>query len=81
MASKAAKHEERARLLRDRAEKVRAAGLAMHRGFQHTMDLTAASYERMAKQLETPTEPPSLPEKPSPRLSPEPETTAIADPK
>jgi hypothetical protein len=63
--------ESRIRLLHDLAEKVRTLAEATHDiNFRRTMYLTAASYERMAKQLDYRTGHGSLPEEPGPHLSP-----------
>jgi hypothetical protein len=74
--------ESRVRRLHGLAEQVRAVAEAMRDlKYRQTMLLTAQSYERMANQLESQTRHLSLPEEPSPRLSPEPDTTAIVEPK
>jgi hypothetical protein len=66
-----ANFERRIGLLHDLAEKVRTVAEATHDlNFRQTMSLTAACYERMAKRLENSTGHLSLPEEPSPQLSP-----------
>jgi hypothetical protein len=63
--------DRRIQLLHDLAEKVRSLAEAMDDfKLQRTMYLTAASYERMAKKLGFIRGHLSLPERPSPRLSP-----------
>jgi len=77
-----ANFESRARRLYDRAERVRAVGEAMHDlKYRRTMFLTAESYQRMANQLESLSRHLSLPEEPSPQLSPESEASTTAEPK
>jgi hypothetical protein len=71
MAVALANCDRRIKLLHDLAEKVRSLAEPMHDfKLQRTMYLTAASYERMAKKLGYITGHLSLPESPSPRLSP-----------
>jgi hypothetical protein len=66
------KRDDRTQRLRDRAEKVRTAAEGMlDVNYKRTMCLIAESYERMAKQLEYTAHHQSLPERPSPQLSPE----------
>ena len=63
--------ESRIRLLHDLAEKVRILAEAMHDlNFRRTMYLTAATYERIAKQLDYRRGHGLLPEEPGPHLSP-----------
>jgi hypothetical protein len=72
MVVETANHDSRIRRLHDRADTVRTAAEGMHDlNYRRTMCLTAESYERMARQLKNAAELLSLPEEPSPRLSPE----------
>ena len=81
MVPECTKFESRVRRLHDLAEQIRGVAEAMHDlEFRRTMLLTAASYERMANQLESLTRHLSLPEEPSPRLSPESGPSTIAEP-
>jgi hypothetical protein len=82
MAPEGTTFESRVRRLHHLAKQVRTVAEAMHDlEYRRTMLLTAASYERMANQLESLTRHLSLPEEPSPRLSPESETSTLAEPK
>jgi hypothetical protein len=74
--------ESRVRRLHVMAEQVRAVAEAMQDlKYRRTMLLTAECYQRMANQLDSLTRYLSLPEEPSPRLSPESGTSTIAEPK
>jgi len=82
MITECTKLESRVRRLHDLAKQIRGvAGAMQDPGCRRTMLLTAASYERMANQLESITRHLSLPEEPSPGLSPESEMTAMTEPK
>jgi len=81
MVPECTKFESRVRRLHDLAKQIRGVAEAMHDlECRRTMLLTAASYERMANQLESLTRHLSLPEEPSPRLSPESGPSTIAEP-
>jgi hypothetical protein len=81
MVVETAKRQDRIRRLHDLAEEVRTVAEAMHDlQYRRTMVLIAESYDHMANKLELLTHL-SLPEEPSPGLSPESETSTIAEPK
>ena len=76
-----AKRQDRIRRLHDLAEEVRTVAEAMHdHQYRRTMVLIAESYDHMANKLELLAHL-LLPEEPSPGLSPESETSTIAEPK
>jgi hypothetical protein len=82
MVPECTKFDSRVRRLHDLAEQIRGVAEAMHDlECRRTMLLTAASYKRMANQLEPLTRHLSLPEEFSPQLSPELEISTIAEPK
>jgi hypothetical protein len=82
MVVETAKRQDRVRRLHDLAEEVRTAAEGMHDlKYKRTMLLIAESYERMGNQLGYTAEHRSLPEEPSPGLSPDSETSTAAEPK
>ena len=82
MAHESTKVEFRVRQLHDLAQQVRAVAETMYDAkYRRTTLLTAECYERMANQLDFLTQHLSLPEEPSPLLSPESGTSTIGDQK
>jgi hypothetical protein len=82
MAAESTSLDTRVQRLHDRAEQVRAVAEAMHDlKYRQTMLLTAESYRHMASQLESVSRHVSLPDEPSPQLSPESENSMAAEPK
>jgi predicted HAD superfamily phosphohydrolase len=74
-----ANHHDRIQRLRQLAEEVRTVAEGMRDlQYRRTMVLTAESYDQMAIKLAQHL---SLPEEPSPGLSPESETSTVAEPK
>jgi hypothetical protein len=77
-----AKRQDRIQRLHDLAKEVRTVAEAMHDlQYKRTMVLIAESYDHMANKLEFLSQHLSLPEEPSPGLSPESETSTVAEPK
>jgi transposase len=82
MVVETAKRQDRIRRLHDLAKEVRAVAEAMHDlRYKRSMVLIAESYDHMANKLEFLWQHLSLPEEPSPGLSPESETSTVAEPK
>jgi predicted HAD superfamily phosphohydrolase len=82
MVVETAKRQDRIRRLHDLAEEVRTAAEGMHDlQYKRTMVLIAESYDHMANRLEFLSQHLSLPEEPSPGLSPGSEAPTIAEPK
>jgi hypothetical protein len=77
-----ANHQDRIHRLHQLAEKVRTVAEGMHDlQYRRTMVLIAESYDQMAIKLAFLSQHLSLPEEPSPGLSPESETSKVAEPK
>jgi hypothetical protein len=77
-----ANHQDRIHRLHQLAKEIRTVAEGMRDlQYRRTMVLTAESYDEMAVKLEFLSQHLSLPEEPSPGLSPESEMSKVAEPK
>jgi hypothetical protein len=82
MVVETANRHDRIQRLHQLAEEVRTVAEGMHDlQYRRTMVLIAESYDHMANKLEFLSQHLSLPEEPSPGLSPETVTATVAEPK